>query len=80
MERKLGREAAARAAYDEALEVFRRSKDRGGEADVRCELGVWESNRNPQLAKQHFLAAADLYASIGDTRREKRVRERADRL
>ena len=80
MERKLGRHHAARTAYDEALRIFQRSKDLEGQVQIYRHLGHLEKKRDPRLAKQHYTTAADICASMGNTRREKWYRQRADKL
>ena len=80
MESKLGRDEAAGAAYGEALNIFRDSRDLRGQAEIHRHLGIWKSQTNPKLAKPHFLAAADAYESHGDTRMAERMRQKASQI
>jgi Flp pilus assembly protein TadD len=59
LEGKLGRNDQARAAYGEALALFKQIDD------VLARLGFLVSRENPQLAARYFFESAQLYEMIG---------------
>ncbi len=66
LERKLGRHDEARAAYGEALELYRKINHRLGEANVQRGLGELERalGRKPE-ARAAYSEAAKIFGSLG---------------
>ncbi len=80
LERKLGRNDAARDAYAEARTLYRQVEDRLGEANVLLGLGLLEKDGNPELAKRHLFQAAHIYQEIGLSDWERRALEEAEAI
>ena len=64
LERTLGRNEQARAAFTEARALFKAVEDRLGEANALLGLGRLEASLSPELARQHYYQAAGLYEAV----------------
>jgi hypothetical protein len=80
LEGKLGRNDQARAAYGEALALFKQIDDRLGQAYVLARLGFLVSRENPQLAARYFFESAQLYEMIGTIEERDAALIEADKL
>ncbi len=80
MERALGRYEDARAAFEEARIILRQANSLRVEGEVVWQLGLLESENDRAVAREHFLAAADIYAKLDNERRMQRAIDRAHAL
>jgi hypothetical protein len=80
MERSLGRSDEANTGLETALALLKQIGDIRGQAQMLWRLAVLQSDRQAKAAKQHYLAAAELYARLGNEKMERRARERAHKL
>ena len=71
-ERTLGRDDAARAAYDEALTLYKQADNRLGQANVQRGLGDLERGLGRKdAARAAYAVAAELLGEVGLTEWQK---------
>ena len=80
LESTLGRNDQARAAYGEAIALYKQVDDRLGQANVLRGLGALDSRNKPQQAARCFFESAQLYEMIGMAEEHDAALREADKL
>jgi hypothetical protein len=72
--------ASTRAAYGEAIALYKQVDNRLGQANVLRGLGALDSRKDPKQAARCFFEAAQLYEMVGMTEEHDAALREAEKL